>query len=149
MPKLYRIKLSHQEREELTALSLQKKAAAHKVTKAKSLLLSDEGPDGPSLTDEDIVLQTGIKLKTLERLRKRCHEVGPMKSLEPIPRAHPPRKPALNDEQIAELTQLACSDPPPGCSRWTLTLFAEKMVELEIVESISRETIRKALKKKT
>lgn len=149
MPKVYRIILSVEEREELTALSRRKKAAAHKVTKAKALLLSDEGPDGPALKDEEIVSQTGIALRTLERLRKRCHEVGPMPALEPIPRADPPRKPALNDEQLAQLTRLACSDPPPGCARWALTLFAEKLVQLEIVESISRETIRKALKKKT
>ncbi|MFV0533024.1 MAG: helix-turn-helix domain-containing protein [Cumulibacter sp.] len=118
------------------------------MTKAKELLLSDEGPDGPAPKNEEIVSQTGIALRTLERLRKRCHEVGPMPALEPIPRADPPRKPALNDEQLAQLTRLACSDPPPGCARWALTLFAEKLVQLEIVESISRETIRKALKKR-
>jgi len=149
MPKIYRIKLSQEERENLTALTRRKRAAAHKVCKAKSLLLSDEGDHGPALSDEMVASKTGIVLRTLQRLRKRCHEVGPMESLEIIPRDNPPRQPALNDEQEAQLVRLACSEPPEGCAKWTLRLFAGKLVELEIVENISPETVRKVLKKTT
>jgi hypothetical protein len=147
MPKSYRIKLSAQEREELTELTRRKRAAAHKVCKARSMLLSDEGDFGPAMCDTEIVSKTGIVLRTLERLRKRCHEVGPLQALEAIPRPLPPRAPALNDEQEAQLVRLACSEPPEGCAKWTLRLFAGKLVELEIVESISHETVRKVLKK--
>ena len=147
MPKKYRIELSIEEREELTALSCQKRAAAYKVTKARALLLTDEGPDGPAFTDEQIVSKTGMILRTIERLRKRCHEVGPLEALEPAPRMHVSRKPALDDDQEARLVQIACSEPPLGCARWTLRLLAGKLVELEVVKSISPETVRQALKK--
>jgi hypothetical protein len=149
MPKKYRIELTGKEREELTALSGRKRAAAHKVAKARALLLTDEGPDGPALTDEQIASQTGLIVRTIERLRKRCHEVGPLAALESVPRTHVSRKPALNDEQETRLVHLACSEPPPGCARWTLKLLAGKLVELEVVESISPETVRQALKKTT
>ena len=147
MPKKYRIELTGEEREKLTALSCQKRAAAYKVSKARALLLTDESPDGPAFTDKQIVLKTGMILRTIERLRKRCHEVGPLEALEPVARTHVSRQPALDDDQEARLVQIACSEPPPGCARWTLKLLAGKLVELEVVESISPETVRKALKK--
>ena len=147
MPKIYRIKLSQEEREELTALTRRKKAAAHKVCKASSLLLSDEGEHGPALSDVEVSAKTGITVRTLERLRKRCHEVGPVRALEVIPRTHVARAPALNNEQEAQLVRLACSEAPSGYANWSLRLFANKLVELEIVESISPETVRKVLKK--
>lgn len=149
MPKKYRIELTEKEREELTALTRRKRAAAYKVSKARALLLSDEGPDGPALTDVQISSRTGMIVRSIERLRKRCHEVGPLEALLPVPRTHVSRKPALNDDQEARLVSIACSEPPPGCARWTLKLLAGKLVELEVVESISPETVRQALKKTT
>jgi hypothetical protein len=148
MPKKYRIELLTEEREELTALSCQKRGAAYKVSKARALLLTDEGPDGPAFTDEQIVSKTGMILRTIERLRKRCHEVGPLEALEPIARTHVSCKPALDDDQEARLVQIACSEAPPGCARWTMKLLAGKLVELEIVEGILPETVRQALKKR-
>lgn len=147
MPKFYPIKLSEDEREELTALAGRKGAAAHKVCKAKSLLFSDEGTHGPAWSDEKVAAKTDIVVRTLQRLRKRCHEVGPLKALDPIAREQPARAPALNSEQEAQLVRLACSEPPAGCAKWSLRLFAGKLVELEIVESISHETVRSVLKK--
>jgi len=147
MPKIYRIELSEKEREELTALTRRKRAAAHKVCKARSLLFCDEGPQGPALHDEEVVSKTGVALRTLERLRKRCHEVEPLEALEPVARTHVPRKPKLDGDKEARLVRLACSEPPAGCARWTLVLLAGKMIELEIVDHISPETVRKALKK--
>lgn len=147
MPKIYRIELSGEEREELTALTRRKRAAAHKVCKARALLFCDEGAHGPALKDKEIVSKTGIALRTLERLRKRCHEVAPLEALEPVPRTHVPRQPKLDGDKEARLVRIACSEPPAGCARWTLVLLAGKMIELEIVDHISPETVRKALKK--
>jgi hypothetical protein len=147
MPKKYRIELTGKEREELAVLIGRKRAAAYKVSKARALLLTDEGLDGPALTDEQISSKTGMIVRSIERLRKRCHEVGPLAALLSVPRSHVSRKPALNDEQEARLVQIACSEAPPGCARWTLRLLAGKLVELEVVESISPETVRQALKK--
>jgi hypothetical protein len=109
--------------------------------------VSDEGSSGPALSDKEIVSKTGITLTTLERLRKRCHEVEPLEALAPVQRTHIPRKPTLDGDKEARLVHLVCSEPPAGCARWTLVLLADKMIELEIVDHICPETVRKALKK--
>ncbi|MFT6382845.1 MAG: hypothetical protein ACJAXZ_004348 [Akkermansiaceae bacterium] len=110
-------------------MSSQKRAAAYKVSKARALLLTDESPDGPAFTDQQVVSKTGMILRTIERLRKRFHEVGPLEALEPIARTHVSRKPALDDDQEARLVQIACREPPPGWARWTLKLLAGKLVD--------------------
>ena len=147
MPKIYRIKLSGEEREQLEVISCDKKAAAFRVTKARALLYCDEGPHGPALTDTEVGSKAHIKIRTLERLRKRCHEVGPQEALERVPRTHQSREPKLDDDARARLVRIACSDPPEGHARWTLSLLADELVTLEIVEGISTETVRQALKK--
>ena len=68
-------------------------------------------------------------LRTIERLRKRCHEVGPLEALEPIARTHVSRKPALDDDQEARLVQITCREPPPGWAGWALKLLAGKLVD--------------------
>lgn len=76
-------------------------------------------------------------------------EAGPLSLLERKPRARPPVPAKLDGEQQARLTALACSQPPSGAARWTLRLLAEQLVELEVVDAISHETVRRALKKAT
>jgi hypothetical protein len=83
----------------------------------------------------------------MESWRKRAVEEGPLSLLERKPESSPRVTPKLQGEQEAALTQLACSAAPPGRARWTLRLLAARLVELEIVESISHETVRRALKK--
>jgi transposase len=147
MRKLYRIKLLPEERSELESLGRKRTAAAHKVTKARALLLCDESDEGPGLKDWEVVRETGIKDRTLERLRERCCEVGPLEALERKEQDKPSRPRKLNGEQQAQLTKLACSEPPEGCGGWSLRLLAENLVELEIVDAISHETVRRELKK--
>ena len=148
MRKIYRIKLSIEERSELLALSRKRNAAAHKVLKARALLLCDESGHGEGLRDPEIIEKTGIAKATLARLRQRCCEVGPLKALERKKQEAVSRPRKLDGEGQARLTALACSDPPEGCARWTLSLIAERLVELEVVDSISRETVRAELKKR-
>ncbi len=147
MRKIYRIKLSAEERSELLALTRKRNAAAHKVLKARALLLCDESEDGEGAKDPEIIEKTGIAKATLQRLRQRCCEVGPVDALERKKQEVVSRPRKLDGEGQARLTALACSDPPEGCARWTLSLLSEQLVELEVVDSISRETVRAELKK--
>ncbi|MEM1295315.1 MAG: helix-turn-helix domain-containing protein [Verrucomicrobiota bacterium] len=149
MRKIYRIKLSKEERYQLEALTKRNPIAAHKVIKARALLLCDESEHGPGWSDPKVIEATGIKPATLERLRAKCCETGPLQALERKAQSKPSREPILDDEGQARLTALACSQAPDGRKRWTLQLLAEKAVELKIVEAISHETVRQTLKKTT
>ena len=145
--KLHRIKLSKSEHHELEALRDQKRGKASGIMRAVALLLSDEGPQGPAMKDADIQAQTGISIRNLERLRKRCCEVGPLAALTRKPRATPGRKVKITGEIHARITQLACSKPPTGQARWTLRLLARHLVEIEVIETISQQSVPTVLKR--
>jgi hypothetical protein len=147
MQKIYRIKLSWEERSELEFLSRKLNVAAHKFLKARALLLCDESKHGEGLKDPEIIEEIGIARATLARLRQRCCEVGPLDALKRKQPQGVSRARRLDGEGQARLTTLACSSAPEGCKRWTLRLLADKLVELEVVESISHETVRAELKK--
>jgi hypothetical protein len=150
MQKIYRIHLSPEERRELSDLiNSGRRVAAKKVIKAQALLLADESGDGPAYTDAKIMEATGMKPATLVRLRQRVCEVGPLQALERNAQASPSRRKIIDGEVEAQLTQLACSQAPDGRDKWTLRLLAGKLVELKIVDSISHETVRGGMKKKT
>lgn len=145
--KLHRIKLSESERHELEALRDQKRGKASNTMRAVALLLSDESPHGPSLKDAAIQAHTGISIRNLERLRLRCCEVGPLAALARKPRATPGREVKITGEVQARITQLACTKPPAGHARWTLKLLAKHLVEIEVIESISHQSVATVLKK--
>ena len=145
--KLHRIKLSEDERHELEPIRDQKRGKGSKVMSALAMLLSDEGPYGPGRKDADIRQATGIAARSLERLRKRYCEVGPLGALERKPRETPGREIKITGEVEARITQLACSKPPAGHARWTLRLLADHLVEIEVIESISHQSVRTVLKK--
>jgi transposase len=147
MRKIYRFKLSLEERSELESLSRKRNVAAHRALKARVLLLCDESENGEGLKDPEIIEKTGIARATLARLRQRCCEVGPLEALERKQQQGVSRTPKLDGEGQARLITLACSSAPEGCKRWTLRLLADKLVELEVVEAISHETVRAELKK--
>ena len=144
--KLYRVKLTAEERAQLGKLLSKGKAAARTLTHARILLKADEGLDGPRLTDEEIAEALDVNRSTVERVRIRCVEEGFEAALRPRPsRQLHPRK--LDGVQEAHLVTLACSPAPKGRGRWSLRLLADKLVELEIVNDISHETVRQTLKK--
>src|SRR6266480_3153071 len=144
--KLYRVKLTPEERAQLLELLSKGKAAARTLTHARILLKADEGEAGPCLTDDEIALGVGVNRSTVERVRVRCVEEGFEAALRPRPsRQLHPRK--LDGFQEAHLVALACSPAPNGRGRWILRLLADKLVELEIVDGISHETVRQTLKK--
>ena len=144
--KVYRVKLTTEERAQLLELLSKGKAAARTLTHARMLLKADEGEAGPCLADDEIALDLEVNRSTVERVRMRCVEEGFEAALRPRPsRQLHPRK--LDGIQEAQLVTLACSPAPNGRGRWTLRLLADKLVELEIVDGISHETVRQTLKK--
>lgn len=144
MVKKYVVRLSVEERATLKEV-IRGKNAAWKRQRAQALLKCDA--DGPAWVDARIAEAFACSTRSLESWRKRAVEEGPLSLLERKPEDSPRVSPKLRGEEEARLTQLACSAPPPGHARWTLRLLAEQLVVLEIVDSISHETVRRALKK--
>jgi transposase len=144
--KVYRVKLTPEERAHLQELLSKGKAAARTLTHARILLKADEGVAGPRLSDTAIAEALDVNRSTVERVRVRCVEEGFEAALRPRPsRELHPRK--LDGVQEAHLVTLACSPAPNGRARWSLRLLADKLVQLEIVDDISHETVRQTLKK--
>lgn len=141
--KKYRVSLTESEREELSQLISRGKGAARKLLHARILLKAD-GQNG--WNDSAISEALDVSISTIERVRERFVEAGIEAALErKAPRREYKRK--LDGEQEAHLVALVCSQPPEDRGRWTLKLLAQKMVELEYVDSIAPETIRQTLKK--
>jgi hypothetical protein len=144
--KVYRVRLTAEERAQLRALLSKGRASARTLTHARILLKADESEAGPCLTDDEIALDLDVNRSTVERVRVRCVEEGFEAALRPRPsRQLHPRK--LDGVQEAHLVVLACSPAPKGRKRWSLRLLADKLVELEVVDDISYETVRQTLKK--
>ena len=139
--KRYIINLTEEERAELTAITKGGRHAVRKVQRAKILLKSDAG-----IIDKDIAEHLNVNVRTIERIRQRCALEGVDAALTPRPRT--PRKSVLDGEAEANLVLLACSEPPEGRQRWTLGLLKDKLVELQVVDSVGIETVRRRLKKK-
>ena len=152
--KKYRVKLTTEERQELKALVSRGRAAAYKQTHARVLLLSDEGQGDGAMKDEEIARALRIGCSTVERVRRRCVEEGVDAALERRVQIRRRRK-KLDGQGEAHLVALACGEPPlrlgsgqaPGRASWTLKLLADRLVECEIVDRISPETVRQTLKK--
>ena len=144
--KKYRVQLTGEEQQELKRLVSQGRAAAYKQTHARILLLSDEAQTDGAMKDEEIARSLQIGSATVERVRQRCVEEGIEAALgrkQQLRRR--PKK--LDGSGEAHLIALACGEPPEGRAGWTLKLLADRLVECEIVESISPETVRQTLKK--
>ncbi len=141
--KKYKVTLSEQERQELGQLISKGKGAARKLLHARILLKADSQV---GWKDQAISEALEVSISTIERVRERFVEDGLAAALE---RQAPKRvyKRKLDGEQEAHLVALVCSQPPEDRGRWTLRLLAQKMVELEYVESVAPETIRQTLKK--
>lgn len=147
MPKkLYIVTLTAAERSSLQSLIAKGKVAARKRLHAQILLKADASPDGDSWKDQQIVEAFDVGRCTVERLRQRFVEQGLEAALNRKPQEHRvPRK--IDGKTEAHLIATACSKPPEGRMRWTLKLLTERLIELEWVDSVSTETVRRALKK--
>ena len=146
MKKRYPVILSDTERVELKNLIAAGTAPARKLTHARILLKADQSPQGPAWVDEQVAEAVEVSQPTVSRVRKQYVEEGLEAALNRRPpNRHYHRK--LDGEQEARLIALACSDPPEGQARWSLRLLADRMVELDVVDDLSYQTVRRTLKK--
>ncbi|HEV3166657.1 MAG TPA: IS630 family transposase [Isosphaeraceae bacterium] len=142
----YRVTLEAEERTALERLISAGKAASRKLAHARILLLAD-AVHGEGHRDEDIVAALSASPRTIARVRKRFVTEGIEAALDPRPRPARPDKIKIKGDIEQKLIKLACTDPPRGRCHWTLQLLADEMVVLGLVDSISTETVRLALKK--
>ena len=147
MPKKkYIVDLADGERTELEELTQKGKIAAYKMNHARILLLADINKPEGGWTDIKISEALNVSQATIERVRQRFVESGIESAL--TRKEQKNRRPKIIDgEKEAYLIAIACSETPMGQAKWTLQMLADKMVELKYVEKVSRETIRKTLKK--
>ena len=146
MKKKYPVILSDTERDDLKRLIATGTAPARKLTHARILLKADESAQGAGWVDEKVADAVEVSQPTVSRVRKQYFEEG----LEAALNRRPPKREyhrKLDGEQEARLVALACSEPPEGHARWSLRMLADRLVELEIVEDISHQTVRRTFKK--
>lgn len=138
--KLHIVSLNEQEREELKQYLRKGKSSARSLTRARILLLADEGRD-----DEMIAETLKVSKSTVSRIRTRYCESGLDFALHEKARSGAPTK--IDGRIEAQLTLLACSEPPDGRSKWTVRLLTDRLVEMEVVDSISHMSVQRLLKK--
>jgi hypothetical protein len=145
MHKKYIVRLTDEERETLKQVIDKQKGTSQKVRRAQVLLKADA--QGPGWTDAKIADAFGCRSKTVENIRERFVTEGFEITLNGQVRLKPPCPKLLDGEQESKLIAMRLGSPPPGFANWSLRLLARQVVALEIVESISYETVRRTLKK--
>lgn len=145
MQKKYVVRLSDEERSELQEVIKKLKGTSQKVRRAQILLKADA--DGPAWTDAAIAEAFGCRTQTVENIRQRLVESGFRETLDGKKRQKPPTEKILDGEQEAKVIALRLGPPPKGYANWSLRLLARKVVELGIVDSVSRTTLGRTLKK--
>ena len=145
MQKKYVVRLTEEERGELQDVIKKLKGTSQKVRRAQILLKADA--EGPSWTDHRIAEAFSCRVQTVEKIRQRLVERGFRETLDGAQREKPPTEKLLRGDQEARVIAMRLGPPPKGYANWTLRLLAHKVVELEIVDSISYETVRRTLKK--
>jgi transposase len=142
----YVVRLAQEEREELESLVKRGKVAAEKRRRAQILLKADAGAEGSGLTDQEVASALDVGIATVHRVRQAYVEESLQGALSRKPAVrHRPRK--LDGDGEARLVAVACGPAPEGRARWTLRLLADRLVELEVVDTINKETVRRTLKK--
>lgn len=148
MPKKkYRVKLSQEQRQHLEQLTSTGQVKVRTYKRARVLLLADEADLAGQQPDAVIAERVNVSVPTVGRIRQRFVEAGLERALYDKPRPGAPKQ--FTGWHRAEITALACSEPPDGRDKWSLRLLADKLVELDIVESISHDTVARVLKKTT
>ena len=147
MPKKkHHIRLSDQEREELQTILRKGKAKAIRQRHARILLHADTNGANGAMSDSQIAAATQTSIPTVERVRRICVEEGLECALEGRESQRIYLR-KLDGNAEARLVALSCGPPPEGRAAWTMSLLADRLVELQIVESIGVETVRTTLKK--
>ena len=145
MSKIYVVELTDTEREKLFLLTRSGETKARRWRRARTLLLADRNRPGDERSDAEIAAALGCCVRTIERTRKRFVEEGLEAALSEAPR--PGRAKKLSPKEEALLIATACTEPLEGRDRWTMRLLSAQMVELTAHEVVSRELVRRTLKK--
>ena len=147
-PTRYKVTLTQEERSLLTGISTKGRDTARRVRFARTLLLLDEGEFAEARWKVDTVsIAVGCSDRTLEHLKRRFVEDGIDAALERKERETPPRAIKFDGKFEAELTRLACSAPPEGRARWTLRLLRDRLIEMNVTDTVSTMTLCNMLKK--
>jgi transposase len=146
MRKLYHVLLTQAEHKQLLTLTRKGTSSALKQVRARILLQADCSQHGLSRSDAEIHEALGVAVSTIERVRQHFAEDGLEAALERRPTTRQYER-LLDGEAEAHLIAIACSDPPEGQARWSLRLLAHQMVVLEHCDRVSKETVRRTLKK--
>ena len=147
MAKRYIVRLTDQERNQLTDLLAKKRLAAQKRRRAQMLLKADASEHGPAWVDTRIAEAFDVSVVSVEKLRKRDVLEGLDAAIQRKKQCRPSRQRVLDGEKEARLVALCCGKVPAGRGRWTLRMLADELVELQIVDGVSHETVRQVLKK--
>jgi transposase len=140
----YRVSLTDEEKDDLRGLLNKGKVAARKIAHARVLLLADCGHD-----DQAIAKALSVSTRTVCRVRQRLVTEGFLAALDHRPQPPRPDKIKIKGNVEQELVRIACTDPPEGRCHWTLQLLADELAALGLVQKVSTETVRQALKKTT
>jgi len=147
MAKFYKVELTKEEREELMGIIRKGKHTSQVYRNAYVLLNTDEGTYSEKITNAEITKVLKVGMRTIDRIKKRFVEEGYEACLSRKPTTRKYER-KVDGEVEAKLVSIACSKPPKGFAKWSLRLLADKMVELQYIESISHETVRTVLKKR-
>ncbi len=142
MPDKYIVRLTAEEHQQLLEITHQNKVSARRFKRAQILLLADDGH-----RDETIAQMLYVGESTVHRTRQKFVDGGVEFALSEAPRFGGKRK--LDDKAEAFLVATVCSDPPKGKAEWTMQMLADRLVEVNLVDQISDETVRRTLKKMT
>lgn len=143
----YSVKLKQEQRKVLDDLVKKGEAPARKILHAQILLKSDTGQWGPRWHDKQIQEAFGLGESVIKRVRKRYVDNGLEDALDRRRQPKRPEKQKIDGEQEAHIIAVLCTEQPEGQERWTLRALTDRIVELEIVEQVSYETVRTVLKK--
>lgn len=147
MAKRYIVRLTDEERSQLRELLARERLAAKKRMRAQMLLKADASKDGPAWVDTRIAEAFEVSVITVEKVRKQYVLEGLDAAIQRKKQCRPSRQRILDGQKEARLVALCCGKVPAGRGRWTLRMLADELVELEIVDHVSHETVRQALKK--
>ena len=145
MNKKYIVRLTAKEHKELEILVKKGKTQAYRIKHANILLAIDA--DGPNWPDHQTAKAYKCHENTVRNVRQRFVEQGFEAALERKKQLDPSRKRIIDGENEARLISVACSKPPRGCAKWTMQMLADELVALKVVDSVSGQTVWRALKK--
>ena len=144
--KQHLVRLTRDDRRTLQTLVRTGQRSAWSIQRARILLAADASADGPAQTDAQVAAAVGVSARTVARTRADWATRG-LACVTRRPQVRPAVPPKLSDAQVLQIAAVTCTAPPPGYARWSLRLLTARVIELEIVDTVCIETVRRALQK--